>query len=125
MKYLNLIVMTLFITGVSIYGQEEGYDKFFDEYGESRIFSKNNDIYVTTIDGSKTKRITHTPDITEDDAVFLKDGKHIAYSEFFGDKRGAKSPRKHYKVKSDSNDSKGIEISSEEMQNIKREKRQF
>ena len=121
-----LIIVSLIYIVTASYAQEETYDRFYDSYGESRLVSKNNDVYVHTIDGSRSKQITHTPDTEEDSATFSKDGKHIAYSEYLGKRTGpdgqSKGERKHYKVEVGCDDNARMEISAEEMENLKNER---
>jgi|GEM_PF-3342676 hypothetical protein len=60
---------------------EIGYEKFYDAHGDYKLVGRNNDIYLEKLDGSESKRITHTPNTLEMGANFVADGKYIVYTE--------------------------------------------
>lgn len=69
-----------------------GYEEFFDSYGDYKLVGRNNDVYMEKLDGSESKKITHTPGIKEGDAFFVEKGKYIVYFEWrrtpsFGDNK--------------------------------------
>lgn len=83
-----------------------GYE-FLDSYGDYKIVRKDNDTYLEKLDGSESKRLTHTPDVYED-GYFVSRGKYIRYRETHG-----KSGR-YFVISIDGDDSNRKEISLEE-----------
>ena len=52
---------------------------FMDKSGDMKIVLKKGDLYIERLDGSGSRKITHTPNIAEKKAYFSKDGKYVCY----------------------------------------------
>lgn len=116
--FLLLIIPALLgISGCATTGYATGgrneieYEKFHDSYGDQKIVSRNNDLYVEDLDGKNSRRITHTPSVKERYATFSKDMNYIVYTEDYG----SFDKRRHYLIKADSDDSERREISFDEL----------
>jgi hypothetical protein len=55
--------------------------KVYEASGGYQLVDKNNDIYLETLDGSKSKRMTHTPNMKKDYVAFTDDFNYIVYEE--------------------------------------------
>ena len=72
-------------TGYATGGRNEiGYEKFHDSYGDQKIVSRNNDLYLEKLDGSESRKLTNTPDLLELWPRFIENGKKIIYAEWHG-----------------------------------------
>lgn len=128
---MQRLAFIIFLTGLMIsciyvksYAEDNnvGYEKFFDSRGDQKLVRRSNDIYLEKIDSSDSKQITHTPDIEETYASFSTDGKYILFGEGLGvEERGFYrliAAKKHYRIKSDSDDNTKQEISYEEYESL-------
>ena len=128
MKNISLILVSLALlgsalslTGCATTGYANGaksgvsYDKYHDSYGEYRIVSRNNDLYVEKLDGSEKRKITNTPHLREFCAHFARKGDFIVYGEAVG----LYGLAKYYKVKLNGENPVKIEISLEEYRSEK------
>ena len=74
-----------------------GYNHYFAKYGEYNLVSKNSDLYMEKVDGSKSKRLTFTPKFKEDFAFIIGNSGYIAYSVYeTTSKMNLSKPNKYY-----------------------------
>jgi hypothetical protein len=97
-----------------IYSKNEiGYDKFFSLQDDYKLILKGNDLYVSNIEGTSLRRITHTPKLEKPDATFSKDRGYILYSEY-SDEDKSRAKLNYYRLRFDSDDNTKQLISAEE-----------
>ncbi len=85
--------------------------KFFANYGELRLVSRNNDIRLEKLNSSdEGRQITHTPSLTEGKAFFVLSGKYIVYDE----EHCCPFERDFFIIPADSDDSQRKEITVSE-----------
>ena len=112
--------MTALLLGASLFGlagcaalysidPNVPHDEYFDSHGDYRLIERNNDIYMEKIDRSESRQITHTPNVREKSASFVKDGNYIIYFD-----ENAPNGYSAYLVKTEEDDSKRIRISDGE-----------
>ena len=83
-KIVGIFIVTalLFAIGIEISpiaaAKKETY-YFFDRTGDHLLVSKDNDIYIRTLDGITRTRITESADVLEKDAFFSKDGRYVLF----------------------------------------------
>lgn len=94
-------------------------DEYFDSHGDYRLIERNNDIYMEKLDRSESRQITHTPNVREKSASFVKNWNYIIY---FDETTPAFSGG--YLVKTEEDDSKRIRISEGEAGTLLHEKYQ-
>ena len=49
--------------------------------GEYKMVERTNDIWIEKLDGTESRQLTHTPEVSECCAMFVGKGKYVMYSE--------------------------------------------
>lgn len=97
------------LAGCATTGQYEMHA--WAQKGEYIIITRNEDLYLEKLDGSESRRLTHTPTYVEANARFVGQGKYIVYGENNG---SAFDTGRGYIIPADGDDSQRKEISEQE-----------
>ncbi|MDB4349743.1 hypothetical protein OAA99_02180 [Omnitrophica bacterium] len=52
---------------------------FFDRLGELMLIGRGRDLYIIRMESGAKRKITSTPEVTEEDAFFSNDGRFVLY----------------------------------------------
>src|SRR3989338_1510399 len=96
------------LTGCSGLGMFNGYT--WTQRGEYKIITRNDDLYLERLDGSDSKRLTHTPDKISSSARYVVDGKYIVY----GEANSNQFSSKYYIIPAEGDDAQKKEITEQE-----------
>lgn len=115
MKAIFYLVFSAVLTGCATTGLREGHVWAQNDTNEHQIITKNDDLYLEKLDGSESKRLTHTPELSEWDARFAGNGKYIIYGEI----RNSVDSGKLYIIPANGDDSQRKEISQQQMDSLR------
>lgn len=108
-------MLGIVLTGCATTGGYEYEGHRWAQLGEHKIITKNNDLYIEKIDGSESRRLTHTPELIEG-GRFVSGGKYFVYNEI---KSYLDTHPKYYIMPTDGDDSQRKEISLQEFENLR------
>ncbi|MFH1594689.1 MAG: hypothetical protein ABID09_08345 [Candidatus Omnitrophota bacterium] len=108
----------------NIAAEDKNAYRLFDRIGDLLLISKENDIFMQMVDGTKKGRVTESIDVQEKDAFFSKDGRYILFmiddSKYFA---GVKDVRIYcYLRPIDGDKASIIEITEELYKDFKKER---
>jgi len=106
------IVTLAFFAGITMTGRAVAGEKayyLYDRIGDLLLISKDKDIYIQSLDGTREFRLTKTRTDFERDAFFSKDGRFVLYeldkSRYFPNGEIVEFEVEHFLQPSDRDDS--------------------